>query len=340
MGYGLTRILRDENDWSDLLVLLAEHDAKPFREALGLPGGLTEFRREYRTGPGRSDIVVLIDAAPSAIVEVKLGADAHGDQFAIYDAWADANGVPAGCRYVVGPTGDPIPGVPQTWSQDLTIESLLELWRQSGDSFARALAVEARDLLSDLIRQSHGPADEATVALADVLRLRRIHHRVWSLAPEEVWFGSGNRSDIGAANICAWRNVGHERVSIEVQRLAPRAGTRTPFAFTIMVSGIAADDNAIVSQELAQSHEQWLAPRAVLHHADAAIRRAVADPDGDGLKSGRTGGKGHRRYYGYKTTGLGTRMELRPDVTGEELALLYAHVVDYLLTYQPDARAT
>lgn len=332
--------MRDENDWSDLLVLLAEHDAEPFRKALGLPDGAIEFRRECRTGPGRSDIVVFVDAAPSAIVEVKLGADAHGDQFAIYDAWADANGVPAGCRYVVGPTGDPIPGIPQTWSQHLTIESLLELWRDSGDGLARALAWEAGDLLVDLIRQSHGPADEATAVLADVLRLRRIHHQVWSLASEEVWFEGGNRSDIGAANICAWRNVGHERVSIEVQRLAPRAGTGTPFAFTIMVSEIADDDSAIVSPELAQRQEQWLAPRAVLHHAGDAVRRAVADPDGDGLKSGRTGGKGHRRFYGYKTTGLGTRMELRPDVTGEELALLYAHVVDYLLTYQPEALLT
>lgn len=330
--YGLTRILRTENDWSDLISLLTERDPEGLRSALKLDAGSIEVVRERHIKSGRLDILVLLDGSPVAIIEVKLGAEAHGDQFSVYDAWAEKHGVPVGQRYIVGPNEDPIPDVPDTWSQAFTIASLLEAWAHSDDDLARPLATEARRYFLDLEEQATGPADAAKSTLADVIRLRRAQHHVLREASPEVTFAVGGRSQIGAPNISAWRDNQNERVTAELQRFAPRAGVATPLAFKVMVR-VLGDDDQSASVELAHRQEDWLAPRSIMHSA-GELRALVADPNGDGIKAEGRGGKGHERYYGYKSTGLGTTMHLRPDITLEQLVQLYAHVAEYLTTYE------
>ncbi len=125
MTYGLTRLLRTEDDWSNLLCFLAELDPEPLRSALLLaPGRVTVWREASvnagrGASAGRADFIVLLDDIESRVMEVKLGAGAHGDQFAAYDAWAEVKGIPISARYLVGPNADPIPNEPSHWSRQL-----------------------------------------------------------------------------------------------------------------------------------------------------------------------------------------------------------------------------
>lgn len=123
---------------------------------------------------GRADFIVLLDDIERTVMEVKFGAGAHGDQFAVYDAWADAKGIPASARYLVGPNADPIPNEPSHWSRQLTVAGLLASWNRSPDDLARLLSLRALQQFTQLEAEATGPANQASIALSDVLRLRRL----------------------------------------------------------------------------------------------------------------------------------------------------------------------
>ncbi|MBV9025588.1 MAG: hypothetical protein JO362_17755 [Streptomycetaceae bacterium] len=213
MTYGLTRLLRTEDDWSDLLCFLAELDPEPLRSALHLtPGAITvqrEVRVRARRGApaGRVDFIVLLDGVACSLMEMKLGAGAHGEQFAAYDAWAETKGIPAADRYLVGPNTDPIPDGPSTWSRRLTFAGLLSGWNSSSDDLARLLAVRALQQLAALETEATGPAHQASIMLSDALRLRRLARLTHAVAPHGTVFNMRQRSQMGAPNICAWRET-------------------------------------------------------------------------------------------------------------------------------------
>lgn len=336
MTYGLTRLLRTENDWSDLLCFLAELDPEPLRSALRLGQGTVTIRREvrvkaHRGAPtGRVDFVVLLDGIERALMEMKLGAGAHGEQFAAYDAWAEAKGIPAADRYLVGPNADPIPDGPSTWSRRLTFSGLLGSWNSSSDDLARLLAVRAQQHLVVLEAEATGPADQASTVLSDALRLRRLAHLTQVAAPEGTVFNLQQHSQMGAPNICAWRETEDGYVVAEIQRLQPRRGTDSPFEIRIMVQTLEATSAA--NGSLADRHQKWLARNSFVQHAGPSVQAMVMDPEDDGFKK-RPGAKGHPQYYGYEGGGHGSSVVLQDAVDLADMATAFSALLEYLATY-------
>ncbi|MFE7191346.1 hypothetical protein [Kitasatospora sp. NPDC057541] len=340
MTYGLTRLLRTEDDWSNLLCFLAELDPEPLRSALLLaPGRVTVWREASvnagRGAPaGRADFIVLLDDIESRVMEVKLGAGAHGDQFAAYDAWAEVKGIPISARYLVGPNADPIPNEPSHWSRQLTLPGLLASWNRSTDDLARLLSVRALQQFTQLEAEATGPAHQASIALSDALRLRRLASITQTAVPPGTIFEPKQRSQSGAANICAWRETSDGYVVAEIQRLnprGPRGGTDTPFEIRIMVGIPGATPEA--DGELADQHRDWLARRSFVQHAGSTVQTMVAAPEDDGFKPTKSNGRGHPRYYGYSGGGQGSSVVLRSTVDLNDMVTVFSAVLEYLTTY-------
>ncbi|MFH8384720.1 hypothetical protein ACH4E7_27905 [Kitasatospora sp. NPDC018058] len=340
MTYGLTRLLRTEDDWSNLLCFLAELDPEPLRSALLLAPGTLNVWREARVkagrgaSAGRADFVVLLDDIERSVMEVKLGAGAHGDQFAAYDAWADAKGFPLSARYLVGPNADPIPNEPTHWSRRLTVPGLLSGWSRSTDDLARLLSVRALQQFTQLEAEATGPANEASIALSDALRLRRLASLTQATAPPGTIFEPKQRSQTGAANICAWRETADGYVVAEIQRLNPRrpnGGTDTPFEIRIMVG--VSGGTAETDGELADQHRDWLARCSFVQHAGSPVQEMVVAPEGHGFKTEKWNGKGHPEYYGYSGGGQGSSVVLQSTVDLKEMVTAFSAALQYLTTY-------
>lgn len=336
MAYGLTRLLRTEDDWSDSLCFLAELDPEPLRSALRMAQGTITVRREVRvktgrgTPTGRVDFVVLLDGVARALMEMKLGAGAHGEQFAAYNAWAEAEGIPAADRHLVGPNADPISDGPRTWSRRLTFGSLLDSWNSSSDDLARQLAARAHQQLVMLEAEATGPANQASIALSDALRLRRLARLTRDAAPEGTEFNLRQHSKMGAPNICAWRETEDGYVVAEIQRLQPRRGTNSPFEIRIMVQTPQATSAA--NGSLADRHQKWLARNNFVQHAGPSVRALVKDPEDDGFKK-KPGAKGHPQYYGYEGGGHGSSVVLQDTVDLNDMVTAFSAVLEYLTTY-------
>ncbi|OPC76704.1 hypothetical protein B4N89_45290 [Embleya scabrispora] len=341
MIYALTRLLRTENDWSDWLCLLAELDPEPLRSALRLPQGAITLEREVVVAAGkgaragRVDLIVYLDGIEVSMMEVKLGAGAHGDQFAVYDAWADAKELPVSARHLVGPSLDPIPNEPTHWSRRLTIPALVAAWTQSPDEVARRLSALALQQFTQLEAEAAGPANAVSTALSDALRLRRLASRSQATAPPGTVFEPTQRSGVGGANICAWRETADGWVVAEIQRLNPRSpnsGIGTPFEIRIMV-GIP-DGTPDADGELADRHREWLARRSFVRWAGATVPAMVVAPDDDGFKPTKPrSGRGHPRYYGYKGCGQGSSVRLRGSADLNDMVSVFSSALGYLATY-------
>ncbi|MFD7661226.1 hypothetical protein [Streptomyces sp. NPDC059788] len=340
MTYGLTRLLRTEHDWSDLLCFLAELDPEPLRSALLLgPGRITVWReaavKAGRGAPaGRADFIVLLDDIERAVMEMKLGAGAHGNQFAAYEAWADAKGIPVSARFLVGPNTDPIPNEPTHWTRRLTVPGLLAGWNRSTDDLAQLLSVRALQQFTQLEDEATGPANHTSIALSDALRLRRLASMTQATAPPGTIFAPKQRSEAGAANICAWRKTADGYVVAEIQRQnprSPRGGTGTPFEIRIMVGAQGATPEA--DGELADQHRGWLARRSFVQYAGSTVQTMVVAPEDDGFKTKKSRGKGHPRYYGYKGGGQGSSAVLRSTVDLNDMVTVFSAALQYLATY-------
>jgi len=66
------------------------------------------------------------ESGPVALLEIKVGATQHGDQFARYDSWAKAQTPPARC-YLIGLDGGPL-DAPGDWTVAFTLPVLLRRW--------------------------------------------------------------------------------------------------------------------------------------------------------------------------------------------------------------------
>ncbi|MFJ5880403.1 hypothetical protein [Kitasatospora cineracea] len=330
MAYGLTRLLRTEEDWSDLLCFLAELDPEPLRSALRLAPGAVAVRREARVAGGRADLVVLLDGAERAVLEVKIGAGVHGEQFAAYDAWAESKGVPAADRHLVGPNTDPVPNQPAHWSRRLTVPGLLAGWNRSTDDLARLLSVRALRQFTRFEAELTGPADRVSDVLSDALRLRRLAGITQATAPPGTVFAARQRSRAGNPNICAWRPTEDGYAVTELQRLNPRTGTGTPFEIRLMVQTPQATSAA--NGALADRRRDWLARSSFVRYAGPGVRALVAEPEGDGFKK-KPGAKGHPRYYGYEGGGHGSSVLLNAAVDLDDMVTAFAAALRYLATY-------
>jgi hypothetical protein len=337
--YGLTRLLHTEGNWADLVTYLAERDLEPLRATLDLPHGpplrvdreqhIVTSRQARRQGS--ADIVVWVADEPAALLEVKLAASAHGDQFDAYDAWAETVGLPPERRYVVGPNADPIPGEPSAWSREHTIGSLLDAWAQrSQDQLARLLALEAAKEFRALDAEASGRADQVSNDVSDRLRIRRLYGMVAVRTPSGVELG-GEKSGSGTANFSASRAVTEGSVAAEMQRSGRHGQVDCPFALRLLIR--AGDGERAACEALAAQHEQWLSRRAFLEHAGVDVIALVNEPDGDGFKSERHHGKGSERYYGYEGAGQGSQTLLRDDATLTDMVTVATAAVEYLATF-------
>jgi hypothetical protein len=336
--YGLTRLLRKEGDWADLVTYLAERDPEPLRATLGLPHGPLSVDRELRIvtrqqsgQQGSEDMVVRIADEPAALLEVKLTAGAHGDQFDAYDAWAENVGLPPERRYVIGPNTDPIPGEPLAWSREHTIPSLLDAWAQrSHDTLTRLLAVEAAEEFRALDAEASGRADQVNNQISDRLRIRRLYGIMATRAPSLIELGM-EKSDSGTANFSARRVVTEGFVAAEIQRSGRHGQLDCPFALYLLV-GTGYGERG-VCEALAAQHERWLSSRAFLEHAGVGVAAIVNETNGDGFKSDQRRGKGSERYYGYEGAGQGSRTLLRDNATLADMVEVATASLHYLAAF-------
>ena len=161
-GQALERLLSHENQISDLIAFLAALDSEPLLEAFGLSGTHCYVEREelLGKGAGRADLIVRDESGPVALLEIKVGAAQHGDQFARYDSWAKAQTPPARC-YLIGLDGGPL-DAPSDWAVAFTLPVLLRRWQASKNPHAAWLATAAAAVLEGWVTQVDGKIGRAT----------------------------------------------------------------------------------------------------------------------------------------------------------------------------------
>jgi hypothetical protein len=205
---GLARLLRREEQVSDLLAFLTDLDPAPLRRALGLRADGVRVRREVLVGgrSGRIDLLVENAAgSPVAVVEVKIGAGQHGRQYAVYDEWAAGHGLASHCWLVTLSGEDP--DVLPSWRTDLTLPALVGAWRDSAHPQAAWLAAEAAEVLGRRAGQLEGPlglADDPVVAGLLVKRLKLEFGRNPTAARVRARLASGMRTMVGEPMLLGW----------------------------------------------------------------------------------------------------------------------------------------
>lgn len=206
----MARLLGQEINVANLIAYLAELDCAPLAAALGLEGG-RQLRLEAEKGRGRTgrpDAMLRNGDTVVAVLEFKVGAHQHSDQFARYDAWARQHGnVPC---FLISLDRD-VDDAPGTW-QFVLLPELLGYWAASEAQPARLLASVMKDTLNDILGQADGPlgrAGRTAVAVA----FRQLGHRL-----KEVLGGdcvSPGRTSGGQPSLLAYLRYPH----------APRSST-------------------------------------------------------------------------------------------------------------------
>lgn len=100
----LMRVLGDENTTSDLLAALIMAAPEPLASELDIePHSLTVRREAVLADRSRIDLQILSDKKPVALLELKVGASSHGDQFDKYSMSATDLEIPAGNLWCIAP---------------------------------------------------------------------------------------------------------------------------------------------------------------------------------------------------------------------------------------------
>jgi hypothetical protein len=196
----LARILSHEVNVADLLGYLVELDPRPLLAALGLQARDPGIRQEVRKGRRTRVDALITDAGdPIALVELKVGAAQHGDQFARYAAVAaDLGGIPCHLIALDPFTAD----VPTDWGHHL-LPDLLGGWAGSPVEPARVVATELEHAARGLLLQAAGPlarAGRAAVAVA----VRHIDHAVRQAVPDLTLSGGPERTGGGQPMVVYW----------------------------------------------------------------------------------------------------------------------------------------
>ena len=205
VGQALARLLSHENQISDLIALLAALDSEPLIEAFGLSGTHCYVEREelLDKGSGRADLIVRDESGPMALLEIKVGAAQHGDQFARYDSWAKAQTPPARC-YLIGLDEGPL-GAPSDWALSFTLPVLLRRWQASKNPHAAWLATSAAAVLEGWVTQVDGKIGRATSPIVADFVTRRIATDLAADRPPGTDFEArATRTKGGTAMVLAW----------------------------------------------------------------------------------------------------------------------------------------
>ena len=218
---GLKRLLRGEEQVSDLIAMLVDLDPEPLARVLGLDDApVSVVREELVRAPGRKksgrvDLLVKNSGGSVvALLELKVGAGQHGDQYAAYDAWAKERGLADRC-WLVSLAGGAL-DAPTGWKTDLPLSQLVGAWRDSTHAHAAWLGGAAADVLGDWERQLDqrlGLADDPIVAALLVKRLKADLQQNPLLQRKGAELWRGMRTNGGAPMLLVWVPVpGHEEL--------------------------------------------------------------------------------------------------------------------------------
>lgn len=196
----LARILSHELNVADLLGYLVELDPDPLLAALGLHADEPEIRQEVRKGRRtRVDALVTDAGRPIALLELKVGAAQHGDQFARYAAVAtDLGGIPCHLIAIDAFTAD----LPVDWGHHL-LPDLLGRWALSRVDPARVIAGELERAARGLLLQAQGPLSEAG-RTAVAIAMRHIDDGVRRLVTDIAPSGGPERTGGGQPMVIYW----------------------------------------------------------------------------------------------------------------------------------------
>jgi len=170
------RLLKHEDNVSNLLAFLAALDPEPLAQLLGIPAAGLQVRRETNlTGKnGRSDFIVWNEDAARAIVELKVAAVEHGDQLSRYEAWADEHSIqgelPVQCLVVDLLAFDY--GTTERW-QRKTLSEIACLWDASPNDQARLLASSMRRVFDNWEAQLDYPIGAASSTVVATMAVKR-----------------------------------------------------------------------------------------------------------------------------------------------------------------------
>jgi hypothetical protein len=170
----LARLLSKENRVSDLIAFLAGLDSESFLAALGLPPQEVCVKREDllgKRGTGSADLVVRGESGPIALLEIKVSAAEHGNQFERYDNWARDQVAQPKC-YLVALDGEAM-SPPPGWAVE-PLPRLFRCWRDSRNPHAAWLGSAAAAVLEGWITQADGCLGNATGSVVGDLIARRI----------------------------------------------------------------------------------------------------------------------------------------------------------------------
>ena len=189
----LGRLLSKETNVANILAYLCERDPSPILATFGLTAVKPTVHQEVSQGTaGRFDLVVMDNNEPIALVELKVGATQHGDQYARYDAWATTHGnVP--CHLIT--LDEEVTDAPSTWGRHL-LTNVLDSWSASPDQPAQVIAAAARDALQDVLDQAAGPLGKAG-RTAVAIAFRRLDHLVHDHASGMDLVGGAERTSGG-----------------------------------------------------------------------------------------------------------------------------------------------
>jgi hypothetical protein len=193
----LGRLLSQEANVANLLGYLTELDPAPLLHALRLKADKPGLVQESPAGrSGRIDAFVTDSGHSIALVELKVGASEHGDQFSRYEALAAKRGdLPCHLVSLDEKTAD----VPAGWEHHL-LPDLLAGWRDSSSEVARVLARELERALRDVLGQAAGPLGQAG-RTAIAVAFRQLAHQVRSLATDVSPSGAAERTSGGQPSV-------------------------------------------------------------------------------------------------------------------------------------------
>jgi hypothetical protein len=172
---GLERLLSGEDQVSDLVAFLAQLDHVPLARLLELgDASLTVTREKFFTDSdtgeeGRLDLLVLDQQSkqPRALLEVKIGAGQHGEQYGLYGKWALERGIAEHCwlAALAGVDTD----VPPAW-RTLRLSELVGAWLESSHPHAAWLSACAANVIARREAQFDGLLGEADdIVVADLV---------------------------------------------------------------------------------------------------------------------------------------------------------------------------
>ncbi|WP_133161136.1 hypothetical protein [Microterricola pindariensis] len=281
---------------------------------------------------GRFDLYAEVGERPWAVIEVKLGAEAHGMQFELYNAWCDTDDealppVPMERRFVFAiDNGER--GSSTGWTR-IAIKDVLAGWLGSTSPAAAALAADASDYLSRLIQNARGRADSTgSSALTDRFRIRFLYQDLDKhLTDPALTYGS-TKSGIGQANLSIWN--AERNLHLEVQR-SRRGDASAAFKLNLFADGDSTEEALAKANRL----ERELSSTAVKLAIGDASDAIDWEKSGCGLRDAND--LGRNRFYGYTPkhspqSMLGTTFLFRTDVTFEEMSAVIRMAAKYLLT--------